>query len=901
VDIQDIQLKQGDAYLSNPNLKRANTPIQFTEEQIIEFLTCKEDPVYFAKKYIKIVNVDDGLVKFNMWPFQERLVNNFHRNRFNIAKMPRQVGKALALDTPIPTPEGWTTIGDIKVGDQILSPDGNSVSVTFKTETMINHQCYKIFFDNGEEIVADADHLWEVNSSYWRTGKKVINTDEIYSRYLKKTNNKRGKGVEGSLYIDLSKAINGKNQNLPIDPYLLGVWLGDGYSADGRIIAHKDDYEFYKTKIDVEHERVENNCIRFKCRGLREKLKENNLLKNKHIPQIYLRTSIEQRMELLRGLMDTDGSITKNQSFEFYQKNYEFILQVVELLSSLGIKSRVSRRLINQCWYHTVRFPSKENIFNLPRKSELINFGGKGRPQNKRHYIQKIEKVDSVPVACIQVDSDDHLFLCGRTFIPTHNTTTVVSYLLHYIVFNDNVNVGILANKASTSREILSRLQLSYENLPKWMQQGIVSWNKGSLELENGSKIIAASTSASAVRGMSFNIIFLDEFAFVPNHIADDFFASVYPTISSGKSTKVIVVSTPKGMNHFYRMWHDAERGKNSFVATEVHWSEVPGRDEEWKAQTIANTSEEQFRAEHLCEFLGSVGTLINPSKLKILVYDDPIKRSKGLDVYENPIEDHSYLITVDVARGMGNDYSAFVVFDITEFPYRVVAKYKNNEIKPMLFPSIINEVARGYDNAWLLIEVNDIGDQVANILHYDLEYDNILMCSMRGRAGQLVGSGFSGKKSQLGVRTTAAVKKLGCSNLKLLIEDDKLFVSDYDIISELTTFAQKHNSFEAEEGCNDDLVMCLVIFAWLVAQDYFKEMTNNDIRKRIYEEQKNQIDQDMAPFGFISDGLEDMEVFVEKETGDRWMVATSENGIQTQDIWNVDEYGDVSNEWDYR
>ena len=901
MDIQDIQLKQGDAYLSNPNLKRANTPIQFTEEQIIEFLTCKEDPVYFAKKYIKIVNVDDGLVKFNMWPFQERLVSNFHKNRFNIAKMPRQVGKALALDTPIPTPEGWTTIGDIKVGDQILSPDGNPVSVTFKTETMTNHQCYKIFFDNGEEIVADADHLWEVNSSYWRTGKKVINTDEIYSRYLKKTNNKRGKGVEGSLYIDLSKAINGKNQNLPIDPYLLGVWLGDGYSADGRIIAHKDDYEFYKTKLDIEHEREDNNCIRFKCRDLRKKLKENNLLKNKHIPQIYLRTSIEQRMELLRGLMDTDGSITKNQSFEFYQKNYEFILQVVELLSSLGIKSRVSRRLINQCWYHTVRFPSKENIFNLPRKSELINFGGKGRPQNKRHYIQKIEKVDSVPVACIQVDSDDHLFLCGRTFIPTHNTTTVVSYLLHYIVFNDNVNVGILANKASTSREILSRLQLSYENLPKWMQQGIVSWNKGSLELENGSKIIAASTSASAVRGMSFNIIFLDEFAFVPNHIADDFFASVYPTISSGKSTKVIVVSTPKGMNHFYRMWHDAERGKNSFVATEVHWSEVPGRDEEWKVQTIANTSEEQFRAEHLCEFLGSVGTLINPSKLKILVYDDPIKRSKGLDVYENPIEDHSYLITVDVARGMGNDYSAFVVFDITEFPYRVVAKYKNNEIKPMLFPSIINEVARGYDNAWLLIEVNDIGDQVANILHYDLEYDNILMCSMRGRAGQLVGSGFSGKKSQLGVRTTAAVKKLGCSNLKLLIEDDKLFVSDYDIISELTTFAQRHNSFEAEEGCNDDLVMCLVIFSWLVAQEYFKEMTNNDIRKRIYEEQKNQIDQDMAPFGFISDGLEDMEVFVEKETGDRWMFATSENGIQTQDIWNVDEYGDVSNEWDYR
>jgi hypothetical protein len=481
-------------------------------------------------------------------------------------------------------------------------------------------------------------------------------------------------------------------------------------------------------------------------------------------------------------------------------------------------------------------------------------------------------------------------------------SVTTISYLLHYIVFNDNVNIGILANKASTSRELLGRLQLSYENLPKWMQQGIVSWNKGSLELENGSKIVAASTSASAVRGMSFNIIFLDEFAFVPNHIADEFFASVYPTISSGKSTKVIIVSTPKGMNHFYRMWHDAERKKNDFIATEVHWSEVPGRDEKWKEQTIANTSEEQFRAEHLCEFLGSIGTLINPSKLKILVYDDPIKRSKGLDVYENPIEDHNYLMTVDVARGIGNDYSAFVVFDITEFPYKVVAKYKNNEIKPMLFPSIIHEVAKGYTNCWVLAEVNDIGDQVANILHYDLEYDNILMCSMKGRAGQVVGSGFSGKRSQLGVRMTASVKKLGCSNLKLLIEDDKLSVNDYDIIAEMTTFIQKHNSFSAEEGCNDDLAMCLVIFAWLVAQDYFKEMTNNDVRKRIYEEQKNQIDQDMAPFGFIDDGLNDFDVaVVDKNTGDRWLLAGPDNVVESLEIWNVDEYGDRSHMWDYR
>ena len=469
----------------------------------------------------------------------------------------------------------------------------------------------------------------------------------------------------------------------------------------------------------------------------------------------------------------------------------------------------------------------------------------------------------------------------------TGKSTTVVSYLLHYAVFNDSVNIGILANKAATARELLQRLQTAYENLPKWMQQGIIAWNKGSLELENGSKILAASTSASAVRGMSFNILFLDEFAFVPNHIADAFFASVYPTITSGKSTKVIIVSTPHGMNHFYRMWHDAEKGANEYIPTDVHWSEVPGRDSKWKEQTIANTSEQQFKIEFECEFLGSVDTLISPSKLRNLVYDNPLLKNKGLDVYQKCQENHDYVVTVDVARGVGNDYSAFVVVDITEFPHKVIAKYRNNEIKPMLFPSVVYEVAKNYNDAYILCEVNDVGDQVASILQYDLEYQNLLMCSMRGRAGQIVGQGFSGKKTQLGVKMSKTVKKVGSLNLKTMIEEDKLLLKDYEIISELTTFIQKHNSFEAEEGCNDDLAMCLVIYAWLVAQDYFKELTDQDVRKRLYEDQKNQIEQDMAPFGFIVDGLEDNS-FVDSQ-GDRWSKAS------------VGDYGDMSYMWDYR
>ena len=478
----------------------------------------------------------------------------------------------------------------------------------------------------------------------------------------------------------------------------------------------------------------------------------------------------------------------------------------------------------------------------------------------------------------------------------TGKSTTVVSYLLHYAVFNDSVNIGILANKAATARELLGRLQTAYENLPRWMQQGIIAWNKGSLELENGSKILAASTSASAVRGMSFNIIFLDEFAFVPNHIAEAFFSSVYPTITSGTKTKVIIISTPFGMNHFYKLWVDAQKGRNGYAWTEVHWSKVPGRDAKWKETTIANTSERQFTQEFECEFLGSVDTLISAAKLRTLVYDDPITSNAGLDVYENPIDNHDYILCVDVSRGLAQDYSAFVIIDITHAPWKLVAKYRNKDIRPMLFPNVIYNVATNYNNAHVLIEVNDIGEAVAASLYYDVEYENVLMCAMRGRSGQVVGQGFSGNKVQMGVKMSKTVKAQGCSNLKTLIEDDKLLARDYNIVAELTTFIQNKQSFEADEGYHDDLVMCLVIFAWLAQQEYFKEMTDQDIRRRIYEEQKNQIEQDMAPFGFIDDGLED-EAIVDTE-GNVWTIDMNERDSSK---WKVDEYGDRDFMWNYR
>ena len=459
-------------------------------------------------------------------------------------------------------------------------------------------------------------------------------------------------------------------------------------------------------------------------------------------------------------------------------------------------------------------------------------------------------------------------------------STTIIAYLLHYILFNPTVNIAILANKAAVARDLLGRLQLAYEQLPKWLQQGVMSWNKGSLELENGSKILASSTSASAVRGGSYNIIFLDEFAYVPANVAEQFFSSVYPTISAGTTTKVIIVSTPHGMNMFYKLWVDAENERNSYVPIEVHWSEIPGRDVAWKEETIKNTSQSQFNSEFECEFLGSIDTLITPARLRTLAYKDPIQSNAGLDLYEKPKENHTYVLTADVSRGTSNDYSAFIVFDVTEMPYKIVAKYRDNEIKPLIFPSKIYDVARAFNQSFVLIEINDIGEQVANAMQFDLEYDNMIMASMRGRAGQVMGGGFSGGRAQLGVRTTKSVKKTGCSNLKQLVEDSKLIVEDYDCINELSTFIVKGHSFEADEGCTDDLVACMFLFAWATDQTYFKELTDVDIRATMMREQQDALEQDMAPFGFVITGLEDENIGeMVDEYGTKWSPIVRDHG----------------------
>lgn len=417
-------------------------------------------------------------------------------------------------------------------------------------------------------------------------------------------------------------------------------------------------------------------------------------------------------------------------------------------------------------------------------------------------------------------------------------STSVIGYICHYVTFNQSVNVAILANKLKTAKdELFAKLQLAYENLPHFLQQGVVEWNKTSFKLENGSRVVCDATSSSAIRGGSYNLLLLDEYAFLPSHIAEEFYSSTYPTISAGMTTKLIIVSTPNGMNHFHKLWVDANRPnghklKNKFVPVEVSWRDVPitpggpRRDDAWAAEQIANTSAEQFEQEYGCSFLGSSNTLISSTKLNILAPEDFLTEdSDGFRIYEEPIKDKIYFLQADVSRGQGSDYSAFTIIDGGQSPYKVVATYRNNVISPFNFPKIIKSCAEKYNNAYVLVETNDIGGQVSNILYNDLEYENLLMTKIMGRKGQVLSQGFANGKSEMGLRTTAQTKKLGCVIFKRLVEEDKILLNDDRIIQELMTFVSKSNTYKADDGHHDDMVMTLIFFAWLTRQEYYADL----------------------------------------------------------------------------
>ena len=461
-------------------------------------------------------------------------------------------------------------------------------------------------------------------------------------------------------------------------------------------------------------------------------------------------------------------------------------------------------------------------------------------------------------------------------------TITAAACILWYTLFQENKTVAILANKSSAAREVLSRYELMYEMLPIWMKHGVKTYNKGDIELENGSKVFTAATSASGIRGKSVNWLYIDEAAIIPNNVAEQFFTSVYPTISSGVTTKILLTSTPLGYNHFWKFWNEAEQGLNGFVTMFIPYSKIPGRDQKWADEQRAILGELKFNQEVLCRFLGSSNTLINPDTIGQMSVKPYVYTNDGLDVFVEPEEDHVYMLVADTSRGVGGDYSAFTVMDITSYPYSVVAKYRNNKISPLLFPNIIYKVAKDYNKAYCLIEINDNGQQVADSLYMDLEYENVFFVGSNSKSGQYLSGGFS-QGATLGVRTTKQVKRLGCTSFKSLVEGHKLLIHDPDIINEISTFIEVRGSHKADEGYFDDLVMTLVLFSWATNESFFKDLTDTNLRKALYEEQFKQIEENLTPFGIIDDGTPEEEK-PQIESDAIWFNAYSKSPTELQE-----------------
>ena len=432
-----------------------------------------------------------------------------------------------------------------------------------------------------------------------------------------------------------------------------------------------------------------------------------------------------------------------------------------------------------------------------------------------------------------------------------------VVYLLWYACFHPEKTIAILANKGAVAREMLARITLALENLPFFLQPGCKALNKGSIEFSNNSRIIAAATSGSSIRGLSINLLFLDEFAFVENDA--QFYTSTYPVVSAGKETQIIICSTANGVgNVYHKLWEGAVTDTNEFKPFRVDWWDVPGRDDKWKQTTIANTSELQFEQEFGNTFHGRGNTLIAANHLLSQKAIDPIEYKENTYVYKNPIEKHEYIMTVDVAKGRGQDYSTFTVIDISTEPFEQVCVFRDNNISPMLLPDLVYKYARTYNNAYIIVESNDQGSVVCNGLYYDLEYENMFVES-------------AVKANAIGATMTRRVKRIGCSTIKDLIEQKKLSIYDAQTIIEMTTFVSRGNSFMAMAPNHDDLMMNLVLFAWFTTTDIFQSITDIDMKNLLYKEQLKAIQDDMIPFGFIENAVDDRPKYEKDSDGNLW------------------------------
>lgn len=995
-----------------PGLRRAGLIPPYTIPHRDEWVKCATDPLYFIQNYWKITHPDRGLILFPLRPFQKEAVKAYKDHRMVAMLCSRQVGKATCVLTKILTPTGFKFLKDIHVGDTIYGPDGKVTKVLYESPIYTDRTCYHVTFDNGEVITSDAEHLWTIGKisqeripGVYKLGpevkkhRKIVKYQTLTTEQIIPIFNKhRSKGQ--SVFIDVTKPLEMEKKELLIDPYLLGLWIGDGNSNQGSIIGLREDVEHYEAILSSEvfEEKTcgirRRHLKRIKIEGLTKKLKQLNLIKNKHIPAEYLLSSYEDRLALLQGLLDTDGSITKKGSAEFYTKSEQLAIEVQALMASLGIKGKITTKDITKVYskgkekvynfeeprrHYKVRCLTTIPIVTLKRKFERLQTALVS-PDSQRHYIQSIEKVETVPVKCIKVDNESHLFLAGNSLIPTHNTSVTAAFIGWYINFHQNVSVGVLADKQETAIEIHDRLKLGYENLPHWLKHGYYKWNVKSIRLENGSSVQVSATTINAGRGRSFSIVFLDEFAAVQRTVAEKFKASIIPTIAAGTETKLFVTSTPQGKNHFYKIVKEAEAG-NNWHLIKADYRADPARDNEvWVKTQIKELGPDMFRQEHLClagetkvriktpsneikeiaieglyellspslsktpweeesliylpnksflietpsgflsfdgiqklkrdqyvaldfsdgsrircstnhrfetrnglrqaselrrgsalkarngfktvlkkqtisesislfdpvnvtgghlfysqdvishncDFVGSTQTLIHPDTLRMLSSKAP-ETNVPINIYEQPQENHQYVIISDCAEGVGLDYSSMQVLDVTEKRYVQAAAFHDNTIKPHEFALLLKEVAELFNDAMVFIEDASTGPLVAEAL-YASEYKNIISLEkLKGKEQFKVCLGRSAK-GRFGGKTTLPTKLIGCTELKRMIENGNLALNDSDTIEELESFSRQGAVYAAEEGNNDDLVTALMLFGWLHTIKGFRLMMDSSL-----------------------------------------------------------------------
>ena len=679
----------------NPNLKKANTQDEYTYEQIQELKKCIQDPIYFIENYVEITHAKFGVIKFNLYEYQKEMIRSFHTERNTIVLSARQTGKALDLNTPIPTPMGWTTMGDIQIGDSVIGADGNPTRVTLATEVMHNHQCYAVEFSNGETIVADAEHKWKVNDTF--TGRSIVLTTE---EMVNRGNGPRPDGKSCRYSVNNTAPINFPDRELIIDPYVLGSWLGDGTSSRGEFTVEQNDISIYDhhqslyEDVQIIPTKHREHILTVRIRPIVQQLKDIGVFKNKHIPMDYLRGSKKQRISLLQGLMDTNGTVDRIGGCELTLSDEQLARDAYELICSLGLKPTLHERTNSSFHTNSIMFTAYRDDFDVFRLDRKVCKQKQSPHPNrslstKSRSILSITPVKSVPVRCITVDNKDHLFLAGRGMIPTHNSETSAAYLLWFAMFHFDKTILIASRSNDHAMEMIQRIRNSYERMPMWLKPGVNEdgWNKHNLGFDNGSRIMSTATSENAGRGFTISLLYLDEFAFVSPNIQEEFWASISPTLATGGNC--IMTSTPNGdMDLFSNLWRGAnipsadpnsKAGHNGFRPIRVRWDEPPGRDEAYKEEQVAKLGMRKWMQEFECVFLSSDALLISsiflanitPQIEKVI----PINIVNDVVMFREIQENGTYLIGIDPATGSGEDYSVITVFEFV-FSF-VVSIYK--------------------------------------------------------------------------------------------------------------------------------------------------------------------------------------------------------------------------------